>query len=217
MYCIKHFVVLIFLLISGVVLAQKKVSKQFETIADEISIDTRGLDHITLENSNSNMVEVILEAESYDDQLILIETNNSLTSIKFHFEGTETREVVFRKFITKRLQRANAIVKIPKTKKVTVFGENVDITSKSCNNALAIYIDNGIVKLNTISNNTLVKLYSGNIFASSQKSTIDVFTTTGKISVDNVLYQKQYQNKHQDLQKKIKVQSIKANIFLTTK
>lgn len=217
MYGIKHFVVLVFVLISGVVLAQKKVSKQFETIANEISIDTRGLDHITLENSNSNMVEVILEAESYDDQLILVEATNSLTSIRFYFEGTETREVVFRKFITKRLQRANAIVKIPKTKKVTVFGENVDITSKSCNNALAIYIDNGIVKLNTITNNTLVKLYSGNIFASSQKSTIDVFTTTGKISVDNVLYQKHYQNKYQDLQKKIKVQSIKANIFLTTK
>jgi hypothetical protein len=135
----------VFLLISGITFSQKKVSKTFETLSKEINIYTTGLDNLLIENSNSDIVEVFLVAESYDEQLIEIENTTQTVNIKFDFKGTETREVVFRKFITKRLQRANAIVKIPKNKIVYVFGENVDIESKNITNKLAIYIENGIL------------------------------------------------------------------------
>lgn len=206
----------VFLLISVITFSQKKVSKIFETSSKEINIYTTGLDNIILENSSSNFVEVLLDAESYDKQLIDIEDLNNIVNIKFEFEGTETREVIFRKFITRRLQRANAVVKVPKHKTVYIFGENVDINSKSLESKVLIYIDNGIVKLNEIKENTIVKLYSGNVYASIKNTNIDVVSNTGKIHLDTITYQKKYQKYFKENSVELSIRSIKANIFLTT-
>ena len=206
----------VFLMISVTIFSQKKISKQFETNANEINIYTAGLDDITLESSDSNFVEVYLYAEDYDEQLIKIDDKTTSLNINFEFKGTQTREVFFRKFITKRLQRANAIVKIPKGKKVYVFGENVDIASKDFNNELAIYIENGIVKLNKILTNVTLKLYSGNVFASTKNTDVDVKSTTGKIKVDEVLKGNKYRTPQNVFTKKLVITTIKGNLFLTT-
>ncbi|WP_026775938.1 hypothetical protein [Polaribacter sp. Hel_I_88] len=213
----KHILQLLLLLFFSVSFSQKKVVKKLQTFADEITIYTAGLDNLVLENSTSEFIEVTLFAESYDDQLIKIEEKNKELFIKFDFEGTQTREVVFRKFITKRLQRANAVVKIPKGKKVFIFGENVDIESKSHQNELAIYIENGIVKLNEIKAKTTLKLYSGNVYASVKNTNLDINSKDGKIEVDEVLYEKTLQKKLLENTKDFSVTSLKANIFLTDK
>jgi len=212
----KRGVVLFFVLISGFTCSQKKISKKFETTSKEVTIYTAGLDNLVIENSNSNFVEVFLYAESYDEQLIKIENTQKTVDIKFGFEGTETREVIFRKFITKRLQRANAIVKIPKNKKVYIFGENVDIESKNLNNDLAIYIENGIVKLNEIKANTILKLYSGNVYASTKNIKLDLQSNNGKIEVDGLLKKKEYKTKGKEAQSQLTITTIKGNVFLTT-
>lgn len=200
---------------SAILFSQKKVSKQFQTLTNEINIYTAGLDNLVLENADSDFVEIYLYAESYDAQLIKIEEASKELNIKFHFEGTETREVIFRKFVTKRLQRANAIVKIPKGKKVFIFGENVDIESKDFKNDLAIYIENGIIKLNKIQANTILKLYSGNVYADLKNTNIDVTSNSGKIKVDDKLFDKKYQSKNKKNDSSFKLSSIKANVFLT--
>ena len=100
----------------NVIFSQKKNVKKIQTKANEINIYTEGLDNIILENSNSGFLEVHLYAESYNEQFIFTEELNNELNIKFDFDGNETREVIFRKFITKRLQRANAIIKIPEEK-----------------------------------------------------------------------------------------------------
>lgn len=210
----KYFLFFSLMLVTSVNFSQKKVVKNIQTNATEINVYTTGLDNLILENSNSDFVEVYLYAESYDEQLIKIEQLKRQVNIKFDFEGTETREVIFRKFITKRLQRANAIVKIPKGKKVYVFGENVDIESKDLKNDLAIYIENGIVKLNEIKENTVLKLYSGNVYASIKKTNIEVISKNGKIEVDAILYENKYQSNNSDFKKELKISSLKANIFL---
>ncbi len=210
------FQILLFLFFS-VSFSQKKVMKKFQTAADEITIYTAGLDNLVLENSTSEFIEVFLYAESYDDQLIKIEEKNKELFIKFHFEGTETREVVFRKFITKRLQRANAIVKIPTGKKVFIFGENVDIESKNHQNELAIYIENGIIKLHEIAANTTLKLYSGNVYATVKNTNLEINSKDGKIKVDDVFYEKTHENKLLENTKSFSITSLKANIFLTDK
>ena len=211
----KYNFVLFFLINSVVLFAQKKVSKQFQTLANEVNVYTAGLDNLVIENSNSEFVEVYLYAESYDNQLIKIEEDTKEVNIKFAFEGAETREVIFRKFITKRLQRANAIVKVPKGKKVFVFGENIDLESKNFTDDLAIYIENGIVKLNKINANTTLNLYSGNVYASIKNSNIDVNSGTGEIKVDSIFYRKKYQKVSLKNKNDFKVLTIKANIFLT--
>lgn len=212
----KRGVVLFFVLISGFMCSQKKISKKFETTSKEVTIYTAGLDNLVIENSNSNFVEVFLYAESYDEQLIKIENTQKTVNIKFDFEGTETREVIFRKFITKRLQRANTIVKIPKNKKVYIFGENVDIESKNFNNDLAIYIENGIVKLNEIMANIILKLYSGNVYASTKNIKLDLKSNNGKIEIDGLLKKKEYKTKGKEAQSQLTITTIKGNIFLTT-
>lgn len=213
----KKNLILIFLLITTISFSQKKVVKKLQTTANEITIYTAGLDNLVLENSTSDFVEVFLYAESYDDQLIKIEELKKELTIKFDFEGTETREVVFRKFITKRLQRANAIVKIPKGKKVFIFGENVDIEAKNNQNELAIYIENGIVKLNEIEADTILKLYSGNVYATVKNTNLELSSKDGKIKIDDILYDKNHQRKLLENIKEFKVTSLKANIFLTDK
>jgi len=212
----RKFFLFILLTSQTICFSQKKVLKKLQTNADEINIYTKGLDNIILENSSTGFLEIALQAESYDDQLIKIEQQPSKINVKFDFEGTQTREVIFRKFITKRLQRASAIVKIPKGKKVYIFGENVDIESVNFNNDLAIYIDNGIVKLNTIQSNVILKLYSGNVYAKVKSANINVISNTGKIEIDDVLYQKKYNKVIESKLKEVSITSIKANIFLTT-
>lgn len=212
----RKFFLFIFITFQTLCFSQKKVLKKLQTNADEINIYTKGLDNIILENSTTGFLEVALQAESYDDQLIKIEQQPKKINVGFDFEGTETREVIFRKFITKRLQRASAIVKIPKNKKVYIFGENVDIESVNYNNDLAIYIDNGIVKLNTVQSNVILKLYSGNVYAKVKSTNIDVISNTGKIEIDDVLYQKKYNKVIESNLKEVSITSIKANIFLTT-
>ena len=209
------FQILLFLFFS-VSFSQKKVMKKFQTAADEITVYTAGLDNLVLENSTSEFIEVFLYAESYDDQLIKIEEKSKELFIKFHFEGTETREVVFRKFITKRLQRANAIIKIPIGKKVFIFGENVDIESKSHQNELAIYIENGIVKLNKIEAKTTLKLYSGNVYATVTNTNLEINSKDGKIKVDDVFYEKKYQQKSEKNELQLSIISMKGNVFLKT-
>lgn len=211
----KKSFILLFCLISTVILSQKKALKKIETLANDINIYTAGLDNIILENSNSDFVEVYLYAESYDEQLILIENKPKELDIKFHFEGTETREIIFRKFITKRLQRATAIVKVPKNKKLFIFGETIDIESENIKNELAIYIENGIVKLNTLNANTTLQLYSGNVYAEVNNAKISLTSNKGKINIDNVLHKKSFKNNKINFDKELTISTITANIFLT--
>lgn len=209
--------ILIFLIISTTIFSQKKISKQFETDTKEINIYTAGLDNITIENSESGFVEVFLYAEDYDEQLIKIDHKSASTTINFEFKGAQTREVVFRKFITKRLQRAYVIVKVPRNKEVYVFGENVDIESKDFKNNLAIYIENGIVKLNTIKANLILKLYSGNVFANTRNARVNVKTGHGRIELNGILKGKTYQETSKISDGIVSITSVKANVFLSSK
>jgi len=209
--------IVIFLMVSTTFFSQKKISKQFETDTNEINIYTAGLDNITIENSESGFVEVYLYAEDYDEQLIKINHKNTSVNINFEFKGTQSREVVFRKFITKRLQRAHVIVKVPKNKEVYVFGENVDIESKDFKNNLAIYIENGIVKLNTIKANIILKLYSGNVFANTKNAIVNVKNGHGKIEVNGILKEKTYQKTPKISNGEVTVTTVKANVFLSSK
>jgi len=206
--------IIFFLFATFLSFSQKKVIKRFELQSNTIAINTNELDNLSIENSNSNFVEVILLAKSYDNQLIKIKENEAETAIGFYLEGTETREVIFRKFITKRLQRAEAIIKLPKNIEIFIHGENVDIQSKNCKNKLSIYIDNGIVTLNTIQKNTIVKLYAGNVFASLKNINIDINSNLGKIESNGVLYKKNHQKKVTSSTISFSVETIKGNVFL---
>jgi hypothetical protein len=196
--------------------SQKKVIKKFETNLQEIEISTIGLDDFVLENSTSDFIEITLFAENPNEKHILFKAENSVVQIEFIIEELQSEETIFRKFITKRLQRASVVVKIPNGKKVTIFGENVNIESKSYQGSLAVFIDEGIVKFNNVQENISIKLYEGSIYGALKNTNIDVISKVGIIKVDDVFYEKTYQKKSETNQNNFSVTSLKANIYLTT-
>lgn len=212
----KYIYLVSFLCFSTVIFSQKKVVKTFETNLQEIEISTTGLDNFVLENSTSDFIEITLFAENPNEQHILFNTENEGIQVEFIIEELQSEETIFRKFITERLQRASVVVKIPKGKKVTIFGENINIESKSYQGNLAIFIEEGIVKFNEVKENVAIKLYEGNIYATLKNTNIDVTSKTGKIKVDDILHEKMYKIESEKNKKNFTVTSLKANIYLTT-
>ena len=204
-----------FFLISSSTFSQKKIIKKFTTTTKEIAIFTKGLDALILENSTSEFIEILLYAEDPNKQHIVIEEKSTKTDIKFKIPVFKSEDAVFRKYITKRLKRASVTIKIPKNKEVSIFGEHINISSKSYNGNLNVLIEKGIVKLDTIQQNLVLKMYEGNLFGVLKKSNLTIASKIGKIKIDAVFYKKKYKENRTDTSKEIAITTLKGNIFLT--
>ena len=204
-----------FFLISSSTFSQKKIIKKLTTNTKEIAIFTKGLDDLVLENSTSKFIEILLYAEDPNKQHIVIEEKSTKTDIKFKIPVFKSEDAVFRKYITKRLKRASVTIKIPKNKEVSIFGEHINIASKSYNGNLNVLIEKGIVKLDTIQQNLVLKMYEGNLFGVLKKSNLTIASRIGKIKIDAVFYKKKYKENRTDTSKEIAITTLKANIFLT--
>jgi hypothetical protein len=211
-----HLIILI-CLVSKVTLSQNKLLQKFETQLKEIEISTQGLDDVVIENSTSKFIEIYLITENIGQQNIFYKEFNNRVKIQFQIPNNKQEDKVFRKFITKGLCRANAIIKVPKNKLITFFGDEINLESMSYKGDLKIFIENGILKLHKIYANLEVKMYSGNLYATLNKGMIDVVSKNGKIKVNNVLVEEIDQRQEVELDKKISIHSLNANIFLTTK
>jgi hypothetical protein len=204
-----------FFLMSSDAFSQKKIIKKLTTNTKEIAIFTKGLDDLVLENSTSKFIEILLYAEDTNKQHIVIEEKSTKTEIKFKIPVFKSEDAVFRKFITKRLKRASVTIKIPKNKEVSIFGEHINIASKSYNGNLNVLIEKGIVKLDTIQQNLVLKMYEGNLFGVLKKSNLTIASKIGKIKIDAVFYKKKYKENRTDTSKEIAITTLKGNIFLT--
>ena len=204
-----------FFLMSNDAFSQKKIIKKLTTNTKEIAIFTKGLDDLVLENSTSKFIEILLYAEDTNKQHIVIEEKSTKTEIKFKIPVFKSEDAVFRKFITKRLKRASVTIKIPKNKEVSIFGEHINISSKSYNGNLNVLIEKGIVKLDTIQQNLILKMYEGNIFGVLKKSNLTIASKIGKIKIGTVFYKKKYEENRMDIGKEISITTLKGNIFLT--
>ena len=204
-----------FFLISSSTFSQKKIIKKVTSTTKEIAIFTKGLDDLVLENSTSEFIEILLYAEDPNKQHIVIQEKSIKTDIKFKIPVFKREEAVFRKYITKRLKRASVIIKIPKNKEVSIFGEHINISSKSYNGNLTVLIEKGIVKLDTIQQNVVLKMYEGNLFGVLKQSNLTIASKIGKIKIDAVFYKKKYKENRMDTNKEISITTLKGNIFLT--
>ncbi len=212
----KNNLIFLFISISALVFSQKKVNEKIETSLNNIEVFTEGLDNILLENSNSNFVEISLFDENLLQHHILVKEKSNILKVSFKINQLKEDETIFRKFITKRLQRAYAVIKVPKDKLVTFLGENINIESKSYKGNLSIIIEKGIINLNKVHKSVLVKLYAGTINASLSNTSIDVVSNIGKIKIDNKIVKRLYKKQDIKSANKFIVKSIKANIILTT-
>jgi len=205
----------LFFLMSSGAFSQKKIIKKFTTNIKEIAIFTKGLDDLVLENSTSEFIEILLYAEDPNKQHIVIEEKSTKTDIKFKIPVFKSEDAVFRKYITKRLKRASVTIKIPKNKEISIFGEHINVSSKSYNGNLNVLIEKGIVKLDTIQQNVVLKMYEGNLFGVLKQSNLTIASKIGKIKIDAVFYKKKYKENRMDTNKEISITTLKGNIFLT--
>ena len=211
----KHIYFLLFIFsISG--FSQQKVIKTVDDKTMEISVLSFGLDYVEIVNSDANQLEIELKDVNAKDYQIVVNQTNSLFKISFKREVLEGETKVFRKFITKRISKVNAVLKIPQNKKITIFGKHVDIYSKSYNGDLKIYVDKGDIQLNQIKQNTEVRLFNGNVSGSISNANINVTSNNGTVLINNKIYSKKYNQKKTTNNKSLAIKSINANIKLTS-
>jgi hypothetical protein len=217
-FCAKKHVLALFLFTSIFLFSQEKLIKTREVKVDEIEIITDGLDDVIIENSKSNVIEVILLDENPNTHTVLLKEEVGALKVEFKLNFNTPNQQVFRKYITKRLQRAKAIIKIPMHKNVVLHGKTIGVTSKNYNGNLNIYIDKGNVILNEVKGNTLVKLFLGNVYAQLKgSSNINIETNKGEVLINKISNKKGlYKKADKKATYNFNVRSINANVFLIT-
>ena len=160
----KQLIFLFLIIINHSVFSQEILRKFLETNLNDIELETFGLDEVKIINTNSNKIEVRLYDENVNSHTINIEEKSGVLKIGFEIAFYEEPDV-FKKFITKRLHRASAIIKLPKNKRLTLYGDAIDVISESYQGNLNIYLNKGFVKLHQVKGNVLLKLFQGNVFA----------------------------------------------------
>ena len=204
----------LFLLFSVTLFAQKKVIKTIDFQSKSLEINTFGLDAITVENSDDQLLEIELFAENALQQHIVFETKNEQGILKFNLALPKAEKEVFRKYITKRLNRASVKLKVPKSCKLTFNGDNINIITQSIQNNMDVFVDKGILKFGTVSSNIFIKIYGGNIYADVSKVNYKVSSNLGDIVYKNKTYNKELVQKQANNQFNLEILSIKANVFL---
>ncbi|MDY0781009.1 hypothetical protein [Tenacibaculum sp. IB213877] len=195
---------------------QQTHKKQWQTTANFIELYTSGLDEIQILNSENDMIDVSLFDENPNSHYITTSESDKILKINFKLNFLEDESVVFRKFITKRLNRASAIVKIPQNKEIVVYGTNIGVISKNYKGDINIYIDKGFINLNTVQGNVTAKLFQGNVYATVKNATIHITSTNGNILINHKKHQKSYHQLSSSENKKFELNSINANVVLTT-
>lgn len=209
----KKKVLLFFLLIINATFSQEVLIKTIEVNTNELELAAFGLDEIKIVNSTSNNIEITLLDENPNTHTITTKQEFGVFKIGFEL-GFIEESTVFRKFITKRLNRASVLIKVPKNKTITVHGEHVDVISKSYQGNLKIYIDKGLVNLHKVQANVDITLFQGNVFAELTNSNIDLLSRNGAIKVNAIPFKKSYQKVLKNSSKYFNVNSIKANVSL---
>lgn len=207
---------IIFLLVTTVVLSQQTITKTVKSNAPYVEIKTEGIDNLIIQESDSNILEMkIIDA----DGLGFVEgfscsKGSCVLDIKTEMviENPQTNKVDM--FPIKAPTNVSAIVKIPKDKKVTIFGETIDIQTHGYKGVLMIFIDKGNVRLNGIKGIVEVNLFAGNVFATVHQNDLNLRTRKGIITHNKEIISSPLRKRRKTDQKLI-VKSINANIVLT--
>lgn len=195
---------------------QEKLIEKRIVLQENIEIITDGLDDVVIENSEGNKIEIVLFDENSNTHNVFFKEKRETLTVDFNLNFKTFKEDVFRKYITKRLQKASVIIKVPKNKRIVIYGKVIGVTSKSYQGDLSIFIDRGNVQLNKTQGNTNVSLFLGNVFAIlTSNNNIYIETTKGKINVNRQVYKSVFSQKSKaKIPLSFNVNSINANVNL---
>ena len=210
---------LLFTLISVQLLyCQEKIIQKRKMLVNELEVVTYGLDDIVIENSKDEELEVILLDENPHTHNILFKKEGEILTITFELNIPTLKKEVFRKYITRRLERARAVIKVPKNKHISIHGKTIGVTSKSYKGDINIYIERGNIKLNTVQGNSNMGLFQGNVFAQmTSKSKLDLKTNNGTILINGKRKISPFSKEVTPVSKILTINSIHANINIELK
>ncbi|CAM1359447.1 conserved hypothetical protein [Tenacibaculum litoreum] len=210
---------LLFTLISVQLLyCQEKIIQKRKILVNELEVVTYGLDDIVIENSKDEELEVILLDENPHTHNILFKKEGEILTITFELNIPTLKREVFRKYITRRLERARAVIKVPKNKHISIHGKTIGVTSKSYKGDINIYIERGNIKLNTVQGNSNIGLFQGNVFAQmTSKSKLDLKTNNGTILINGERKTSPFSKEVTSASKTLTINSIHANINIELK
>lgn len=201
---------------SFLAVAQQKIVKTIKSDAPYVEVKTDGIDNLIIKESDTNELEMtILDT----DGLGFIENFscddfNCVLNIKTELKIKNPMTNKINQFAIKLPSNVSAIVKIPKNKKVTIFGETIDIQTDGYQGILRILIDKGNVRIKAIKGITEVNLFTGTVFATINNNALDIRTRKGTISFNEEVQKSPYKKKKKKTHLLV-VKSINANVILT--
>lgn len=197
-------------------MGQQKIIKKVKSDAPYVEVRTDGIDNLVIEESETDELEMII---SDVDGLGVIEDfscndYNCVLNIvtELRIDNPQTNKINM--FPLAPPSNVSAVVKIPKDKKVTVFGETIDIQTQGYNGILRILIDKGNVRIKGIKGITEVDLFAGTVFATVENQALDIRTRKGTVTVNKKVQKSPFKRKVKKAHKFI-VKSINANVVLT--
>ena len=214
--CMKRtFLILLFFIPAGL-FSQQKIIKTVKSDAPYVEVKTDGIDNLVIQESESDELEMII---SDADGMGVIENFscndfNCVLSIKTELKIDNPQTNKINQFPLAAPTNVTAVVKIPRNKKVTVFGETIDIQTEGYEGILRILIDKGNVRIKGIKGITEVDLFTGTVFADVDQNALDIRTRKGSISMNEEVQKSPYKKKNKKAHKLI-VKSINANVVLT--
>ena len=206
--------VLVFPLV--VVSAQQKITRTIKSNAPYVEVRTDGIDNLVIEESDSDQLEMtitdadgmgVIENFSCDDFSCVL-------NIKTELKITNPLTNKINQFPLAAPTNVHAVVKIPKNKKVTIFGEMIDIQTKGYEGILRILIDKGNVRINAIKGITEIDLFAGTVFATIDNYDLNVRTRKGTVTLNDEIKKSPLKIRHKKAHQFI-VKSINANVVLT--
>lgn len=212
----KYFFSVLMFLSFFVGLSQQKIIKTIQSDAPFVEVKTEGIDNLVIQESETNELEmVILDADGMgviDD--FKCNDFNCVLSIKTELKIDNPLTNKINQFPLAAPTNVSAIVKIPKNKKVTVFGETIDVQTRGYQGVLRILIDKGNVRIEGIKGITEVNLFAGTVFANINKNSLNIKTRKGTISLNDEVQKSPYKKKKKKAHLLV-VKSINANVVLT--
>jgi hypothetical protein len=205
---IKKVIFTTFLLINFIVFGQQQISKTIESDASFIEFKTAGIDHLLIEESTTKKLEIIiLDADFGILENVSCNDFNCVLSITTNLKESS-------KLASLKTSKVKAIIKIPKGRKVTVFGETININTNAYEGILRILIKSGDINFQEIKGITEVELSTGTIYAMVNDASLDIKTKQVSIKFNEKVQKSSYRIKeHKD--RRLIIKSSKANVVLT--
>ncbi|MBL4604182.1 MAG: hypothetical protein JKY02_00505 [Flavobacteriaceae bacterium] len=212
----KHFFSIFLFFCFFSVVGQQKIIKTIQSDAPYIEVKTVGIDNLIIQESETNeLVMIILDADGLGVvEDFVCNDFNCVLSIKTELKGTNDLTNKINQFTIAPPTNVSAIVKIPENKKVTVYGETIDIQTEGYTGILRILIDKGNVRIKGIKGITEVNLFAGTVFANINENSLHIKTRKGTISLNNEVQKSPYKKKKKKAHLLV-VKSINSNVVLT--